>query len=132
MLIPNAPAVNEMSEGLKTIPEGTYNFRIQKSEYVATPKSKDAKGPYLKISCVVTGPGDVPQLGQYVFSNLTLTGDGTFRLRELLTVTGHPEDFRLTDSDQLLNLEFAAATIIQPGKDGYADKNEFKKYLPVL
>lgn len=132
MIIPDAPKVSEMSEGMTTVPEATYNLRVHKAEYVAVPKSKDAKGPYIKAQFVITGPGDTPHIGRYVFQNLSMTGDGSFRLRELLKVTGHADDFQLTDSDQLLNLEFGAAVIIQPGTQGYADKNEVRKYLPLL
>src|SRR4051812_7271485 len=98
MLIPGAPSVSEMSEGLSVIPEATYNLKVHKAEYVAVPKGKDAKGPYIKTQLVVTGPGipEVePYLGRYVFMNYSITGDGSFRLRELLNVTGHPDDFRL-------------------------------------
>lgn len=141
MQIPNAPAVAEMSEGLKVIPEATYNLRVHKSEYVAVPKGKDAKGPYIKAQLIVTGPAqfvsesgavDNPYLGRYVFQNYSLTGDGSFRIRELLQVTGHPDTFRLADSDQLIGLEFGAAVTIQAGTGGYQDKNEVKKHLPLL
>lgn len=135
MLIPSAPTVGEMSEGLGTIPEGTYNLRVHKSEYVAVPKSKDAKGPYIKTQLIVTGPeGSVPEdlIGRYVFQNYPLTGEGSFRLRELLSVTNHDEQFRLTDSDELVGLEFGAAVTIQKGTGGYSDKNQVSKHLELL
>lgn len=132
MLIPNAPAVTEMSEGIAPVAEATYNLRVHKAEYVQVPKGKDAKGPYIKAQVVITGPGDIPELGRYIFQNYSLTGDGSFRLRELLEVTNHPADFRLTDSDQLLGLEFAGAVTIQKGTGGYADRNEIKKHLKML
>ena len=132
MLIPEAPAVSDMSEGLSTVPEATYNLRVHKAEYVAVPKSKDAKGPYIKAQLVITGPGDLKEVGRFVFQNYSITGDGSFRLRELLQVTGHPADFRLTDSDQLIGLEFAGAVTIQKGTGGFADKNEVKKHLALL
>jgi hypothetical protein len=132
MQIPNAPAVTEMSEALATVPEAVYNLRIQKAEYVAVPKGKDAKGPYIKVSTVITGPGDTPHLGRYVFQNYSLTGDGSFRLREMLEVTGHPAEFRITDTDELIGLEFGAAVIIQKGTQGYSDKNEIRKALALV
>lgn len=132
MLIPNAPSVGEMEESAPTVPEATYNFRIHKSEYVATPKSKDAKGPYIKVQHVITGPGEGKHVGRMVFQNYSVTGDGTFRLRELLTATGHGPDFKLEDSDQLLGLEFSGATVIQKGTNGYSDKNEIKRHMPLL
>lgn len=131
MLIPDAPSVAEMSEGASTVPEATYNLRIAKSEYVAIPKAKDAKGPYIKCDLIITGPGDAG-LGRHVFMNYSLTGDGSFRLRELLTVTGHPADFKLGDSDQLIGLEFGAAVAIEKGTGGYSDKNVIKKHLPLI
>lgn len=136
MIIPDAPSVSEMSEGLSTVPEAAYNLRVHKAEYVATPKSADAKGPYIKTQLVITGPSSVPEIqqyvGRYVFQNYSMTGDGSFRLRELLEVTGHPADFRLTDSDQLVGLEFGAAVTIQKGTGGYSDKNQVSKHLPLL
>lgn len=146
MLIPQAPAVGELSEGLKCVPDAVYNLKIVKSEYVAVPKSKDAKGPYIKTQIIITGVNDrTPKptdgspdpnleqyVGRYVFQNYSLTGDGSFRLRELLTVTGHPSDFRLADSDALLNLEFAGGVVTQPGTQGYSDKNQVGKHYPIL
>lgn len=117
---------------MPVVPEAAYNLRVHKAEYVAIPKSKDAKGPYIKATLVITGPGDGRHVGRMVFQNYSLTGDGSFRLRELLTVTGHDADFRLTDSDQLLGLEFGGAVIVKAGTDGYADKNEVRKHLPLL
>jgi hypothetical protein len=132
LIIPNAPAVSEMSEGLSTIPEAAYNLRVHKAEYVAVPKGKDAKGPYIKCQLIVTGPGDTPMLGRLVFMNYSLTGDGSFRLRELLAITGHPDDFRLTDSDELLGLEFGASVTLEKGTGGYPDKNVVKKHVGLL
>lgn len=132
MIIPQAPSVAEMSEGLGTIPEATYNLEVVKSEYVAIPKTKDAKGPYIKAQLKVIGPGDNPQLGRYVFMNYSLTGEGSFRLRQLLEVTGHPADFKITDDQQLVGKQFGAAVIIKEGKDGYPDKNEVKQHLALL
>lgn len=137
MLIPSAPAVGEMSEGLGTIPEAGYNLRVHKAEYVAQPKTAGAKGPYIKAQCVITGPGNIKEVGRFIFQNYSLTGEGSFRLRELLKVTNHPDDFRLTDSDQLVGLEFGAAVSIQQAtiadkEKGYTDKNEIKKHLPLF
>lgn len=144
MLIPNAPALSEMSEGLATIPEATYNLKVHKAEYVGTPKSADAKGPYIKAQLIVTGPGFTAdpanpnavnteaQIGRLVFMNYSLTGDGSFRLRELLAVTNHPADYRLADSDELLGLEFRGVVVIQKGTNGYPDKNEVKRHMPLL
>lgn len=135
MLIPDSPAVADMAESAATIPEATYNLRVYKAEYVSTPKTAGAKGPYIKAQFVVTGPDDdvsKKSIGRMVFQNLSLTGDGSFRLRELLKVTGHPDDFRLEDSDQLLGLEVKAAVVVQKGTGGYADKNEIRRFMPIV
>ena len=132
MLIPNAKPVGELSEGITVVPESSYNLRVHKAEYVAIPKRKESKGPYIKTQLVITGPGDNAYIGRYVFMNYSLTGDGSFRLRELLEVTGHATDFQLENTDQLLGLEFGAAVIIQAGTEGYTDKNQVRKHLPLL
>lgn len=142
MLIPDAPPLGEMSEGMKNIPEATYELRVHKAEYIAIPKTKDAKGPYIKAQLVVTGPAVFsdpttdttianPHIGRFVFMNYSLTGDGAFRLRELLTVTGHPAEFKLVDDQQIVGLEFKGAVIIKAGTGGYDDKNEVKKHMPL-
>lgn len=132
ILIPEAPAVSDMAESAPTIPEAMYNVRVHKAEYVAVPKTKEAKGPYVKVQFVVTGPGDTRFIGRMIFQNYTLHGDGTFRLRELLTMTGHDAAFVLQDTDQLIGLECGASVIVKPGTQGYSDKNEIKKHLPLL
>lgn len=135
MLIPNSQSVGEMSEGLSVVPEATYNLRVHKAEYVPVPKGKDAKGPYIKAQLVITGPS-IPEnekyIGRFVFQNYSMTGEGSFRLREMLSVTGHDENFKLTDDQELVGLEFGAAVAIQKGTGGYQDKNEVKKHLPLL
>lgn len=132
MLIPNAPAVADMSDSAPTIPEATYNLRVHKAEYVAVPKGKDAKGPYIKVQCIVTGPGDIAQIGRFVFQNYSLTKEGNFRLKELLIAAGKPDDYQLVDDQELVGLEFGAAVIIKAGTGGYADKNEIRQHLQLL
>lgn len=137
MLIPDAPAVGDMSESAPTVPEAAYNGRVHKAEYVAVPKTKEAKGPYIKVQWVITGPGESKYIGRMVFCNYSLTQDGNFRLRELLTVTNHPTDFVLKDSDNLIGLECGLAVIVKEAtvadkEKGYSDKNEIKKHLPLL
>lgn len=132
MIIPDAPAVGEMAESSPVVAEATYSLRCHKAEYVATPKTANAKGPYIKTQFIITGPGDGAHIGRYVFMNYSLTGDGSFRLRELLAQTGHPDDFKLTDSDQLVGLELRAAVGIEKGTGGYSDKNVIKKHMPLV
>lgn len=132
MLIPDAPPVGEMEEGGATVPEATYNVRVHKAEYVATPKSADAKGPYIKVQFVITGPGDNKYLGRMIFMNYSLSGPASFRLRELLTVTGHAADFKLEDDQQLVGLELGAVVTTQAASGGYPEKSQIRKHIPVL
>ena len=55
-----------------------------------------------------------------VFANYPIEGGGSFRLRELLEVTHHGEDFELTDASQLVGLEFRAYVTIEKDINGYA------------
>jgi hypothetical protein len=129
MLIPDAPTVDEMESG-SCVPEATYNFRIERATHVAVPKTETAKGPYINAMYRVTGPGE-EFLGRCVFDILSYTGPGSFRMRSLLEATGHPTDFRLTDTDQLLGLEFSGLTIIEHDEK-WGDKNRVKKYVPLV
>lgn len=132
MLIPNAPTVNDMADS-NPIPEATYNLRIDKMDYVEVPKSSTAKGPYLKAQLVVTGPGDDNEhLGRRVFQNYPLFGAGSFRTREMLEKTGHPMDYKPTNTDELVGLEFGAAVGIEKGTGGYPDKNAVRKHLDLI
>lgn len=124
-----------MSEGLSVVPEATYNLKCIKAEYVAVPKRKESKGPYISARHIITGPSNPetePYIGRLVFQNYSMTGEGSFRVRELLEATGHPADFVLDDDQKLVGLEFAGAVVIQKGTEGYADKNEVKRHLPLL
>lgn len=133
MLIPETAAVGEMAESAPTVPEATYNLRVEKAEYVPVPKSKDAKGPYIKVQFGITGPAAAEKsLGRKIFENFSTTGDGTWRLREFLTVTGHPADFKLVDDAQLVGLECGGAVVVEKGTGGYQDKNRVKKYIPMV
>ena len=71
MQIPDAPALKDMKDNL--IPEASYNVRCVKADYVATPKSTDAKGPYINARFVITGPDSAEkQKGRIVFQNMSL------------------------------------------------------------
>jgi hypothetical protein len=69
------------------VPEATYSMRVDKAEYVEVPKDKHAN-PYIRVWHVITGPDD-RYMGRYVFANYPITGKGSYRLHELLHVTGH-------------------------------------------
>jgi hypothetical protein len=115
-------------EGL--LPEATYEVRVDNVQYVAAPK-KDGASPYIRATHVITGP-DQRFVGRKVFENLPREGGGSHRLRELLTARGHPEDFELEDTDQLIGLQFHGIVAIEKGEGGYADKNVVKRHMSLL
>jgi hypothetical protein len=137
VLIPNAVAVADMAEGFAPVKEAMYNFRIDKADYVAVPKGATSKGnPYINVAMTITGaPGnpDAPETGRKVFEMYMLTGESSFRLRDLLEATGHGPEFQLADTDQLLGLEFQASVTIEKGDPakGYADRNRIRKHMPL-
>jgi hypothetical protein len=112
------------------VPEATYSMRVDKAEYVEVPKDKHAN-PYIRVWHVITGPDD-RYMGRYVFANYPITGKGSYRLHELLRVTGHPSDFEFENENQLVNLEFCAAVMIEKGTNGYPDKNVIRKHLELF
>lgn len=130
MDIPEAPAMSDMAESAPTLPDATYSYRCDRSEYVAVPKSADAKGPYIKVMFTVTGPDSAEKFkGRKVFENLSVTGDGTFRLKQLLKATGHDDSFKLVNDQELVGLEFLGATTTEKGTGGYSDKNRIARYM---
>src|SRR5688572_19991539 len=106
MDIPVMPPVrmSDFGNTNNLLPADTYNMRVHKAEYEPTPKKKDAS-PYIRICYVIT---DGQFTSRMVFENCPISGNGDFRLHELLQVTSHPIDFVLTDPSQLLGLEFRA------------------------
>lgn len=110
------------------VPEGTYEVRVHKADYVPVPKTPGASAHY-HLWTMITGP-DTEYVGRYVFGNYPIAGSGSYRLRELLQVTGHEADFVLTSPDQLVGLEFRVIVAIQPAKDGWPAKNTIRKHLP--
>lgn len=132
MIIPGAQAVSDLPDAAPTVDDATYNLRVAKSEYVAIPKTKDAKGPYVKVGFVITGPGEVKGLGRWIFMNYSLTGDGAWRIKEFLKAAGFPDDFVLTDDQDLMNREISAMVITKPGTGGYGPKNEIRKHLSLI
>jgi hypothetical protein len=113
-----------------TVPEGTYGLRVDTAEFVDVPKKHDAN-PYIKVRHRITGP-EGEWVGRMVFANYPISGKGLYRLGELLTVTGHPEDFELEHPEQLLGLEFRALLMVEKGMGVYPDKNIIKRHLELL
>src|SRR5262245_6735012 len=108
------------------VPQGTYNLRVHKATYVPVPKNR-AASPYISTWLMITGP-DEQYIGRVVFANYPISGNGDFRLRELLAVTGHDDDFELESADQLLDLQFSALVGVQTN-DVYPDKNVVIKHF---
>jgi hypothetical protein len=111
------------------LPEGTYHLRVHKATYVHVPKDPAAK-PYIRTWLVVADP-DEPHLGRMVFANYPVSGNGAYRLDELLTATGHDDDFVLVDPAHLVGLEFKALVMVQKSDDGWPDKNIIKRHMPL-
>lgn len=133
MLIPTPPpAVGDMPKNAPTVPEATYNLRIVKATMKQSTRA-DAKGPYLAVQAVITGPDAAEACkGRMIFQNYFFSEKAVWRLRELLVVTGHDENYKLTDTDELVNLEFGAAVTIKEGTEGYADQNQIAKHVPLV
>lgn len=130
MLIPGAKAVSELPDAAPTVADATYNLRAAKVEYVAA--SKTSGQPYVNVGWVITGPGEVKGLGRYIFMIYMLGGEAAFRLKEMLKAAGFPDDYVLSDTDDLLNREISAMVITQPAKGAYGPKNEIRKHLPLI
>jgi hypothetical protein len=120
------------------IPEGTYHLRLDKATYGTTGSgSKNPGAPKVDVQWTVFGPESAEEfVGRKVFETLSLSGDGTFKVRSLLEQTGETEDFILEETDQLLTREVAAVVIVVPEmKDPtnpnkiFPAKNEIKRYL---
>lgn len=135
-MIPNAPRMGDMPQGAAPIPEGVYYLRVEKSELK---KGKGDKGtPYANLQLVVFGPEEAEEFhGRKVFDRLMLSGEGMFRTRQLLEASGADDDFILEDTDQLIDLEIAAAVIVRPEevdpktKQKYQARNEIARYTSI-
>jgi hypothetical protein len=110
------------------LPEATYTMRVHEARYVPVPKN--GTNPYIAAKLMVTGP-DETYLGRVIFATYPLSGGGKYRIIELLTVTGKPEDYELEGPDQLVGLEFKALVGVQKGDGTWPDKNVVLRHLPI-
>jgi hypothetical protein len=111
------------------VPEGMYVVRVHKASFVASPKNPNA-GPYIATWLMITGPDEAEAcIGRIIFANYPLTGKATYRIHDLLLVTGHDDDFVLEDASQLLDLELRVIVAVEKGSNGYPDKSVVKKHL---
>lgn len=129
--IPNAVPVEEM-KGNEPVPEGRYNVRCEKAEYVAKGKQATSVDPYASCQFVITGPEDQEQcIGRKVFANLMLAGRGMFLTKAFLTGSGEDNSFILEDTDQLEGRE-AGSTVLIEKREGYDDRNRIKTFGALL
>jgi hypothetical protein len=122
--------MSDLGEPDGPVPEATYYVCVHKAEFVEVPKKKGSN-PYIHIWLRIISPDD-RYLGRYVFGNYPISGPGSYRLKELLSVTGHSGDFELESADQLVGREFCAAVTIEKGTNGYPDKSIVRKHLPLF
>jgi len=133
--IPNGAPLNEMV-GNDPLPEGSYHVRCDAATYMAHPKSNVKGSPQLNASFIVFGPEEQEEhVGRKLFSNLKLSGQGSWLIRDLMTVAGAPDEFVLSDTDEVLGIESLAIVTIQPPRevDGtkYPANNQIKRFLPI-
>lgn len=137
VMIPNAPRLSDMSEGAKTVPAGVYFLRLSKAELKKTgPTAKNPGAPMASVQLTIFGPEEMEQyLGQKVFDNFNLVGEGTFKVRQFLESAGMEPDFVLEDTDQLLELEVKAVVSVDPERTEngkvYPESNRIVRYMPV-
>lgn len=134
--VPNAPRLGDMPKG-EPVPEAVYHIRCDKAVLKETGAgSKNPGAPMAECTFTIFGPADAEEFhGRKVFENLMLSGEGMFRLHQLLEVTGEDDDFILEDTDQLLGRECAAVIQVEPERKDpqsgkyYAPRNRIARFL---
>lgn len=130
VMIPEAAQipVGDM-KGPEPVPEMSANLRVARSRYFTS----KAGNPCLSVGWIITGPAEVEEyIGRYVFTNYNLTGDGTFRTKEMLQELGFGDDFVLQDDQELIGRECGGTITIEPGVGGYPSKNTIRKHFQLL
>jgi hypothetical protein len=135
--IPQGAPLSEMV-GNEPIPEGSYHVRCDMSKYMAHPKSDENGSPQLNASFIVFGPEEQEQwVGRKLFANLKLSGQGSWLIKELMTVAGADDDHVMEDTDEILEVEAIAVVTIQAEradpktKQKYPANNQIKRFLPI-
>jgi hypothetical protein len=129
--IPSPVSVSDM-KGNEPVPEGRYNLRCEKADFVARGKQATSKDPYASCQFVIIGPEDQEEyLGRKVFANLMLNGPGMFLTKGFLTGSGEEPDFLLEDTEQLVGRE-SGSTILIEKREGYDDRNRVKSFGSLL
>jgi hypothetical protein len=125
--IPSPVSVSDM-KGNEPVPEGRYNLRCEKAEYVVRGKQATSKDPYASCQFVIIGPEDQEEyIGRKIFANLMLGGPGMFLTKGFLQGSGEEVEFLLEDTDQLVGRE-AGGTVQIEKREGYDDRNKIKSF----
>jgi hypothetical protein len=124
--IPGGTRLGDMPSG-EPFPEGIYQLRLDKAEYK---ESAERKTPMAECMLTIVGPQTQEEHhGRKVFENFMLAGEGQFKLRGFLEMTGETEDFVLEDTEQLLEREVGAIiTIEKERKETRSGPNQGKLY----
>ena len=104
------------------IPAADYLGRLDKFELAA---SKDGK-PMIKAAWEVV---DGEFAGRKLFDNVML--DVEWKVKQYC-VAANIESGREFDTQDFLNTEAILSVLIEPAKDGYAEKNKINKVRPVV
>jgi hypothetical protein len=136
-MIPNAPRLGDMPKS-EPVPESVYHIRLDKATLKKTGAGSQNPGsPMAEAQFTIFGPEEAEEFqGRKLFENLMLTGEGMFKLRQLLEVTGEDENYVLEDTDQLVGRECAAVVQIEPAKKGedgkrYDARNKIARFMPL-
>ena len=125
--IPSPTAISDM-KGNEPVPEGRYNLRCEKADFVVKGKQATSVDPYASCQFVIMGPEDQEEyIGRKIFANLMLSGPGMFLTKAFLTGSGEETDFLLEDTDQLIGRESGALVLIEH-REGYDDRNKIKTF----
>ena len=137
--IPNAPRMGDMPKG-EPVPEAVYHIRCDKTSFKRSGSgSKHPGTPMAEAQFTIFGPEEAEEFhGRKLFENFMLDGEGMFRTRQFLeSCPGIDEDFVLSDTDQLLNLECAAVVEIEPERRDqetgkvYPARNRIKRFFAI-
>lgn len=122
---PPGPVLDFGPYGAATrLPEGMYALRIAEANL----KDSSTDSPYLEIWFeVISGPA-YAESGDKFHQYYSFSGREEYRLRQLLTVTGHGEDFALPSTEHLLGLQLRG--VVEKVKSKRGDRLVINRHLP--
>jgi hypothetical protein len=116
--------VGDMPTG-EPVPEGIYHLRCDKATLKEVKSGKNKGEPMVELMWTIFGPEDAEEFhGRKVFENPMLTGEGAFKMRQLLTAAGFDEDFILTDTDELMKIEIVGVVGIEKERAELDENNK--------